>query len=137
MTDKKLEFHPSTKERPRPEEPAEIVTHDQFKERSAKLEEQRRSENPLNISEIFELINTGDVTKEKLDDFELEPDLKRALRWVVDLLQKTKRLEKATGDQKAAIEQFEALVKERDATIEHLKRIIAKMEDNLPPLGGA
>lgn len=131
------ELKPSTKERPESEEPTDVTTSEEFQRRSAEREAERRSKNPLNISEIFELIRDGKLAREKLDGFDLGQELTAALKWVIDLNEKLKKSETTLGDQKSAIEQMEMTLREREATIEQLKKLIADMEDKFPPLGEA
>lgn len=131
------ELKPSTKERPKSWETGKVSKPEAFQEVAAQREARKRNENPLNMSEIFELINSGDITREGLDDFEMDPDLRRSLKWVVDLIQRTKKLEKTVEDQKSAIDQFESLMRERDITIDRLKQVIRDLEEKFPPLGGA
>ena len=129
------EFTPSTVPGPRTKytEQKEITPNEEFQRRSA----EKQTEKPLDISEIFELIRDGQLTRERLDGFDLGQELTAALKWVIDLNEKLKKSEAIVGDQKAAIDQMEAVIKDRETTIEHLKRIVANMEDKLHPLGGA
>ena len=136
MSDLK-EFTPSTKQNPKPEKPADIVSNEEFQRKSAEKEAERREKNPLDISEIFDLIRDGKLTKEKLNDFELGQELTAALKWAIDLNERLKKTETTVSDQRAAIDQMELAIKEREAAIEHLKKIIADMEEKFPPLGGA
>jgi len=133
------EFTPSTGPNPRTKytEQKEITPNEEFQQRSAAKETERRNQNPLEISEIFELIRDGKITKERLLDFELDKELGTALGWVIDLLEKLGKIEKVSSDQKAAIEQFEATVREKENIIERLKKVIADLEEKFPPLGGA
>src|SRR3989338_8713054 len=53
------EFTPSTKQNPKPEKPADVVPNEEFQRKSAEKEAERREKNPLDISEIFDLIKDG------------------------------------------------------------------------------
>lgn len=96
---------PQPKERPRLDQPADIVPHEKFERRSAERDLKRRNENPLSIDEIFELINDGKITKERLKDFELGKELEIALGWVIDLLE-------TVEDKERIIEQLRILTKD-------------------------
>jgi|SRR3989338_4544278 len=109
------EFTPSIKEGSKPEKPADIISHEEFQKRSAEMEIKRRNENPLGIEEIFELVNERKLTKERLEDFELDPELQTALKWVIDLLAKIDQKNQAIQDHEKLIEQLKSIVADLDA----------------------
>ena len=108
-------FTPSIKEGSKPEKPADIISHEEFQKRSAEMEIKRRNENPLGIEEIFELVNERKLTKERLEDFELDPELQTALKWVIDLLAKIDQKNQAIQDHEKLIEQLKSIVADLDA----------------------
>ena len=106
------EFTPSKDPRPKTKyaEKKEITPNEEFQKRSAEREIQRRNESPIEIEDIFELINERKLTKERLEDFELDPELQTALKWVIDLLEKIDRNNQTIRDQEKLIDQLKSII---------------------------
>ena len=81
------EFKPPTKERPKPEK-SDVIPHEELRRRKQELDLKRLAENPdLTIADLYDLLQSGDISKEQLDKMNFITDNERfLLKICADLL---------------------------------------------------
>ena len=82
------ELIPSTKGKPKPDRPADVVPNEEFEKKRKEIEAKRITENPdLTIADLYDLIQSKEITKDQLDSIDFITDNERSLlKITADLL---------------------------------------------------
>ncbi len=105
------EFKPSTKESPHPEKPADVIPNTEFQKRRDELETRKIAENPdLTIADLYDLLQSEELTKEQLDNLGFITDNERALlKITADLLWGLKKKDEAIEELRELIKKLKQM----------------------------